>query len=71
VTGSEIAAASRACFNSLKLVVEPGGAVAFAAADRASRVRGGTALALLCGGNVTLERLAAIGSGPFCDAAER
>jgi threonine dehydratase len=58
VDEAEIAAASRACFNSLKLVVEPGGAVAFAAADRASRARGGTALALLCGGNVTLERLA-------------
>lgn len=60
VDEAEIAAASRACFDSLKLAVEPGGAVAFAAADRASRSRGGTALALLCGGNVTLERMAGL-----------
>ena len=71
VEEAEIAAASLACFTALKLVAEPGGAVAFAAADRASRAKTGGALALLCGGNVALERLAAIGAGPFCSAPDR
>jgi threonine dehydratase len=57
VSEAEIAAASQHCFSALKMVVEPGGAVAFAAARRASDNQKGKALALLCGGNVTLERL--------------
>jgi threonine dehydratase len=57
VSEAMIAAASQHCFSALKMVVEPGGAVAFAAALRAADRKKGTLLALLCGGNVTLERL--------------
>lgn len=60
VSESAIAAASQECFSSLKLVVEPGGAVAFAAAREAAQDRKETALALLCGGNITLARLSTL-----------
>ncbi len=60
VSETEIAAASQHCFSTLKMVVEPGGAVAFAAAARAVDGQHGSALALLCGGNITLERLHAL-----------
>jgi threonine dehydratase len=60
VSETEIAAACQYCFSALKMVVEPGGAVAFAAAKRAAEAREGRALALLCGGNITLERLHAL-----------
>jgi threonine dehydratase len=57
VSETEIAAASQHCFSALKMVVEPGGAAGFAAAARAADGHQGSALALLCGGNVTLKRL--------------
>jgi threonine dehydratase len=57
VSETEIAAASQHCFSVLKMVVEPGGAAGFAAAARAADGQQGSALALLCGGNVTLKRL--------------
>jgi threonine dehydratase len=60
VSETEIAAASQHCFSALKMVVEPGGAAGFAAAARAADGQQGSALALLCGGNVTLKRLNAL-----------
>jgi threonine dehydratase len=60
VSEAEIAAASQHCFSALKMVVEPGGAAGFAAAARAADRQQGSALALLCGGNITLKRLQAL-----------
>ena len=57
VSETEIADASLYSFSALKLVVEPGGAVALAAARRACTTERHTALAILCGGNVSIERL--------------
>ena len=60
VSELEIASASLQYFNEARMVVEPGGAVALAAALR-SRVAlpaGASVVVLACGGNVTLERLA-------------
>ncbi|WP_206951706.1 threonine ammonia-lyase [Trinickia acidisoli] len=60
VDEAQIACACRRYFNEAKLVVEPGGAVALAAAfESRLAVRSGARVAVLaCGGNVTLERLA-------------
>jgi threonine dehydratase len=55
VSEAEIVQATFACWSSLKLVIEPGGAVAMAAAMRATAIDGGIAVALLCGGNVSPE----------------
>jgi threonine dehydratase len=60
VSETEIAAASQHCFSALKMVVEPSGAAGFAAAARAADGQQGSALALLCGGNITLKRLLAL-----------
>ena len=57
VSEAEIAQATTHAWSSLKLIVEPGGAVGFAAALRAAERQAGNTVALLCGGNVTLERL--------------
>ena len=57
VSEAEIAQATIHAWSSLKLIVEPGGAVGFAAALRAAVHRVDNTVALLCGGNVTLERL--------------
>jgi threonine dehydratase len=57
VSEAEIAAASQHCLSALKMVVEPGGAAGFAAAARAADRQQGSALALLCGGNISLQRL--------------
>jgi threonine dehydratase len=54
VSEAEIAQATLACWSSL-LVIEPGGAVAMAAAMRATTENDGIAVALLCGGNVSPE----------------
>jgi threonine dehydratase len=56
VSEAEIARAILACWSSLKLVIEPGGAVAMAAAMRATTEGDGIAVALLCGGNVSPEQ---------------
>lgn len=64
VDEAQIAAASLRFFNEAKLVVEPGGAVALAAAFESRQVfppRARVAV-LACGGNVTLERLASLAS---------
>ncbi|MBB4038836.1 threonine dehydratase [Microvirga flocculans] len=60
VSEREIAQAVVTCATSLKLVVEPGGAVGMAAALRAAAAREERAVALLCGGNMALERFAEI-----------
>lgn len=62
VDEAQIAAASLRFFNEAKLVVEPGGAVALAAAFESRQVFPPDAhvVVLACGGNVTLERLASL-----------
>lgn len=62
VDEAHIAAASLKYFDEAKLVVEPGGAVALAAAlESAITLRPGASVVVLaCGGNVTRERLAAL-----------
>lgn len=65
VSEREIASASLRYFSEAKMVVEPGGAVALAAALR-SRIAlpsGAPVVVLACGGNVTLERLAEMQMG--------
>ena len=57
VSEAEIAQATTHAWSSLKLIVEPGGAVGLAAALRAAEHRVDNTVALLCGGNVTMERL--------------
>jgi threonine dehydratase len=57
VSEAEIAQATTHAWSSLKLIVEPGGAVGLAAALRAAKHRADNTVALLCGGNVTMERL--------------
>jgi threonine dehydratase len=57
VSEAEIAQASTYAWSSLKLIVEPGGAVGLAAALRVAERQAGNIVALLCGGNVTLQRL--------------
>jgi threo-3-hydroxy-L-aspartate ammonia-lyase len=64
VSEAEIAQATTHAWSSLKLIVEPGGAVGFAAALRAAKHQAGNIVALLCGGNVTLERLLEIQALP-------
>jgi len=65
VTDDEVRAAMRFAFSELKLVVEPGGAVALAAIlARKIDVRGKTAVAVLSGGNVDAKLFAeAISTG--------
>lgn len=60
VDEAQIAAASLRYFDEAKLVVEPGAAVALAAAleSRLDAAPGADVAVLACGGNVTLERLA-------------
>lgn len=62
VDEAQIAAASVRYFNEAKLVVEPAGAVALAAAfeSRLAVPRGGRVAVLACGGNIVLERLASL-----------
>ena len=57
VSEAEIAQATTYAWSSLKLIVEPGGAVGLAAALSAAKHRVDNTVALLCGGNVTMERL--------------
>src|SRR5262245_58173038 len=63
VSEAEIAEASTYAWSSLKLIVEPGGAVGLAAALRAAGREAGNVVALLCGGNVTLQQLLQIQRG--------
>ena len=62
VDEARIASACKRYFDEAKLVVEPGGAVALAAAfeSRLAFGRGARVAVLACGGNVTLERLASL-----------
>ena len=55
VSEAEIVQATLSCWSSAKLVVEPGGAVAMAAAMRATSKHNKIAVAILCGGNVSPE----------------
>lgn len=58
VTDTEIIEAMRLIFNYLKLVVEPSGAVPFAAMMKtAEKYKGGKVGVILCGGNVDLQKL--------------
>jgi threonine dehydratase len=57
VTEAEIAQSTVELFEKHRLVVEPGGAVSFAAARRGKISHGACRVALLCGGNVTIDRL--------------
>lgn len=60
VTDAQVARAMRAAFEQLKLVLEPSGAVALAAALAGDLpVAGRSALILVTGGNVTFDRFAA------------
>jgi threonine dehydratase len=63
VSEAAIAAAVLSLYEDQHLVVEPGGAVAYAAARRAAASEAGCHIALLCGGNISLQRLAAL-AGP-------
>lgn len=66
VSEAEIVSAVVRYHDEAHLVVEPGGAVALAAAFADRRERG-CVVALACGGNITLERLAALRcTGEFC-----
>jgi threonine dehydratase len=58
VSEAEIAAATLKAARDLRLMAEPGGSVGFAAALRAAATEPGLHIALLCGGNITPERLA-------------
>jgi threonine dehydratase len=58
VSESEIARASLSFFADAHLVVEPGGALALAAALRSRHTIDAPVVVLACGGNITLERLA-------------
>lgn len=65
VEEAQIAAASLRYFDEARLVVEPGGACALAAAfeSRWAGLAGTRVVVLACGGNITLERLASF-AGP-------
>ncbi len=64
VQEGQIAAASLRYFNEARLVVEPGGACALAAAfeSRLASLPGARVVVLACGGNITVERLAGFAS---------
>ena len=62
VREDEIVAAVLELFALHRLVVEPGGAVAYAAAVRAARSSAGRRVALLCGGNISLEQFRSFGA---------
>ena len=68
VSEAEIARAVLIAAEEMKMIVEPGGAVGFAAAARAARTRPGQHVAILGGGNIPPERLeemrALAGQGP-------
>jgi threonine dehydratase len=66
VSEPEIVRASLDLFDIHHLVVEPGGAVGFASARKQKRAPGQRHVALLCGGNITLERLHALRSLETC-----
>ncbi len=64
VSDAEVADAMRLAFETLKIVTEPGGAVALAAAlSRRIDLRGRTAVVVLSGGNVDPELFAAVLAG--------
>ncbi len=60
VSEAEIAGAVVTVAGAMKILVEPGGAVGLAAALRASEIRPGLHVAVIGGGNITLERLCEI-----------
>ena len=60
VSEAEIAGAVLTAAGAMKILVEPGGAVGLAAAVRAAGARAGLHVAVIGGGNITLERLCEI-----------
>ena len=63
VSDAEVAEAVRFAFNTLKLVVEPGGAAALAALLAGKLPRASTVAVLLSGGNIDPELMARILAG--------
>jgi threonine dehydratase len=57
VTETEIARSTVELFEKHRLVVEPSGAISFAAATRAGVAPEARKVAILCGGNISIERL--------------
>lgn len=71
VTDDEVRGAMRVALQELKIVVEPGGVVALAAAlSRPELVQGHTVVIMVTGGNLDLSTLASIAAAPASDEVE-
>jgi threonine dehydratase len=71
VSDNEVREAMRVALQDLKIVVEPGGAAALAAAlSRPELVRGQTVIIMVTGGNLDLPTLASIVAAPTSDSFE-